>query len=53
MWVEKGEVLIVAHGVGHRPLAEEEVHVLLFEPAETLNTGNVQNDLTVETLESI
>jgi len=53
VWIEEGEFLIVPHGVEHRPVAEEEVHVLLFEPAATLNTGNVQNDLTVETLELI
>jgi mannose-6-phosphate isomerase-like protein (cupin superfamily) len=53
IWIEKGEFVIVPHGVEHRPVAEEEVHVLLFEPAATLNTGNVQSDLTVETLESI
>jgi mannose-6-phosphate isomerase-like protein (cupin superfamily) len=53
VWIEEGEFLIVPHGVEHRPVAEEEVHVLLFEPAATLNTGNVQNDLTVETLERI
>jgi mannose-6-phosphate isomerase-like protein (cupin superfamily) len=43
----EGELLIVPHGVEHRPVAEEEVHVLLFEPASTLNTGNVQGDRTV------
>jgi mannose-6-phosphate isomerase-like protein (cupin superfamily) len=53
VWIEEGEFLIVPHGVEHRPVAEEEVHVLLFEPAATLNTGNLQNDLTVETLERI
>ena len=53
VWIEEGEFVIVPHGTEHRPVAEEEVHVLLFEPAETLNTGNLQNDLTVETLESI
>jgi mannose-6-phosphate isomerase-like protein (cupin superfamily) len=53
VWIEKGEFLIVPHGVEHRPVAEEEVHVLLFEPAASLNTGNVQNDLTVEALEHI
>jgi mannose-6-phosphate isomerase-like protein (cupin superfamily) len=53
VWIEKGEFLIVPHGIEHRPVAEEEVHVLLFEPAATLNTGNVQNDLTVEALERI
>jgi mannose-6-phosphate isomerase-like protein (cupin superfamily) len=53
VWIEEGEFLIVPHGVEHRPVAEEEVHVLLFEPASTLNTGNVQNDLTVEVLDRI
>ncbi len=53
VWIEEGEFLIVPHGVEHRPVAEEEVQVMLFEPAATLNTGNVQNDLTVETLERI
>jgi mannose-6-phosphate isomerase-like protein (cupin superfamily) len=44
---EEGEFLIVPRGVEHRPVAEEEGHVLLFEPASTLNTGNVQNERTV------
>jgi mannose-6-phosphate isomerase-like protein (cupin superfamily) len=45
-----GEFLIVPRGVEHQPVAEQEVHVLLFEPAETLNTGNVQNERTVQEL---
>ncbi|HXP84415.1 MAG TPA: cupin domain-containing protein [Bryobacteraceae bacterium] len=53
VWIEEGEFLIVPRGVEHRPVAEEDVHVLLFEPAATLNTGNVQNDLTVQTLDRI
>ena len=53
VWIEEGEFLIVPHGVEHRPVADEEVHVLLFEPAETLNTGNLRNDLTVQTLQRI
>ena len=44
--VHKGEFLIVPRGVEHRPVAKEEVEVLLFEPASTLNTGNVENELT-------
>ena len=40
-------------GVEHRPVAEEEVHVLLFEPASTLNTGNVANERTVSELASL
>jgi mannose-6-phosphate isomerase-like protein (cupin superfamily) len=47
VWLEEGELLIVPRGVEHRPVAPEEVHVLLFEPASTLNTGNVTDELTV------
>ena len=43
-----GEFLIVPRGVEHRPAASEEVHVLLFEPAGTLNTGNVRDAKTVD-----
>jgi mannose-6-phosphate isomerase-like protein (cupin superfamily) len=50
VWLEEGEFLIVPRSVEHRPVAEEEVHVLLFEPATTLNTGDVQNDLTAPVL---
>lgn len=42
----EGEFFIVPRGVEHRPVAEEEAHVLLFEPAGTLNTGNVENERT-------
>jgi mannose-6-phosphate isomerase-like protein (cupin superfamily) len=52
-WLEEGEFLIVPRGVEHRPVAEEEAHVLLFEPASTLNTGNVQNERTLPELERI
>ena len=51
--VKPGEFIIVPRGVEHRPVAEEEVHVLLFEPASTLNTGNVENERTVRELERI
>ena len=47
VWLDQGELLIVPRGVEHRPVAPEEVHVLLFEPASTLNTGNVTDKLTV------
>ena len=50
MWLEPGELVIVPRGVEHRPVADEESHVLLFEPATTLNTGNVENELTVHNL---
>jgi mannose-6-phosphate isomerase-like protein (cupin superfamily) len=53
LWLEEGEFLIVPRGVEHRPVAEEEVHVLLFEPAMTLNTGNVRNERTVADLARI
>lgn len=43
----EGEFLIVPRGVEHRPVADEEVHVLLFEPATTLNTGDVRDERTV------
>ena len=45
--LEEGEFLIVPRGVEHRPVADEEVHVLLFEPAGTLNTGDVEDERTV------
>jgi mannose-6-phosphate isomerase-like protein (cupin superfamily) len=47
VWLEAGEFLIVPRGVEHRPVADEEVHVLLFEPASTLNTGDVRDQRTV------
>ena len=53
VWLEPGEFLIVPRGVEHRPVADEEAEVLLFEPASTLNTGDVRNERTVEQLERI
>jgi mannose-6-phosphate isomerase-like protein (cupin superfamily) len=53
VWLEEGELLIVPRRVEHRPVADEEAHVLLFEPASTLNTGNVRNERTVPELEKI
>lgn len=53
VWLEEGEFLIVPRGVEHRPVAEEEVHIMLFERAGTLNTGNVRNERTLEELERI
>lgn len=50
IWLEPGELVIVPRGMEHRPVADEEAHVLLFEPATTLNTGNVENELTVHNL---
>lgn len=48
-----GEFLIIPRGVPHRPVAENEVEVMLFEPASTRNTGNVENELTISTLERL
>ena len=48
-WIEEGEFVIVPRGVEHRPVAEAEVAVLLFEPATTLNTGNVRDDALTRT----
>lgn len=46
--LHEGEFLVVPRGVEHRPVAKEEVQVMLFEPATTLNTGNVENEITVK-----
>ena len=51
--MEQGEFLIVPRGLEHRPVADEEAHLLLFEPASTLNTGNGQNEGTVAQLDRI
>jgi mannose-6-phosphate isomerase-like protein (cupin superfamily) len=48
-----GELFIVPKGTEHRPVAREEVHLLMFEPASTLNTGNIRNERTVEDLERL
>ena len=53
VWVEQGEFLIVPRMVEHRPVADEEVEVMLFEPATTLNTGNVRNERTRDVLERL
>ncbi len=52
-WINEGEFIVVPHGVEHRPVAEEECWVILFEPASTLNTGNVKNERTVEQLQHV
>jgi mannose-6-phosphate isomerase-like protein (cupin superfamily) len=51
--VGKNEFLIVPRGIEHRPVAENEVSVMLFEPATTVNTGDTRGELTRETLEKI
>ncbi len=52
-WIEEGEFIVVPRGVEHRPVAEEECWLLLFEPASTLNTGNLTNERTVRQLEHV
>ena len=47
VWLEPGEFIIIPHGVEHCQVAPEEVQLMLFEPAGTLNTGNVENERTV------
>ena len=51
--LDEGEFFIVPRGVEHLPVAEQEAQVLLFEPASTLNTGDVRNERTVERLDRI
>ena len=53
VWIEPGELIVVPRGVEHRPVADEECEVLLFEPVSTLNTGNTENELTRKTLSHI
>lgn len=51
--VGEGEFIVVPKGVEHMPVAERETHVLLVEPRDLVNTGDVRNERTVEDLESI
>ena len=51
--IKEGEFFIVPRGVEHLPVAEEEVHVVLLEPASIVNTGNVNNQLTLENLDRV
>ena len=46
VWLEEGELIVVPRGVEHCPVAPEEVHVLLFEPATTVNTGDAGGERT-------
>ena len=48
LWLNEGEFVVIPKGVEHCPVAEEEVHVMLLEPKSTLNTGDQQNERTVE-----
>ena len=51
--LDEGDFIVIPRGVEHLPVAEQEVHVMLIEPKTTLNTGNVVNERTVETLNEI
>ncbi len=51
--INEGEFIIVPRGVEHKPVANEEVEIMLFEPASTLNTGNIINEKTVVDLKKI
>lgn len=51
--IKPGEFIIIPRGVEHLPVADDEVEVLLFEPASTLNTGQLRNERTKPTLERI
>ncbi len=51
--LKEGEFLIVPRGVEHRPVAEQEVEVMLFEPAQIKHTGDVESELTVREFERI
>src|SRR5688572_22316472 len=51
--INEGEFIIVPRGVEHKPVADEEVHIVLFEPDTTVNTGNVESERTRKQLEKI
>ncbi|MGP8068491.1 MAG: cupin domain-containing protein [Candidatus Bathyarchaeia archaeon] len=53
VWLDEGEFIIIPKGVEHKPVAEEEVQVVLIEPKSTLNTGDVSNEKTVSQLKRI
>ncbi len=46
--VNEGEFIIIPRGIKHKPIADSETHLLLFEPNTVLNTGNVRNELTLD-----
>ena len=51
--LNKGEFLIIPKGQEHRPIADSEALILLFEPAGTINTGNVKHDYSIDSPERI
>lgn len=51
--LNQGEMVVIPKGINHRPFAPKEAKIMLFEPASTLNTGNIKNEKTVKDLEEI
>ena len=51
--IRENEIIIVPKGVEHRPIAEKEVSIMLFEPATTINTGDLENERTRKNLDSL
>ena len=51
--LKEGDFLVVPRGVEHKPVAEQEAHVLMFEPATTVNTGAIESDLTRKELDRL
>jgi mannose-6-phosphate isomerase-like protein (cupin superfamily) len=51
--INPGEFIIVPKGIEHKPIADDEVSIMLFEPDTTLNTGDTRGELTRETLERL
>ena len=51
--IQENEIIIVPKGVEHKPIAEEEVSIMLFEPATTINTGSLENERNRKNLESL
>jgi mannose-6-phosphate isomerase-like protein (cupin superfamily) len=51
--INEGEFIVILKGIEHRPNAKEECEVMLFEPASTLNTGNIENERTLKQLQRL
>jgi len=51
--LNEGEMLVIPKGVEHKPIADEEVWILLFEPSNIKHTGDVKHEYTKETFENI
>ncbi len=51
--LKPGECVVIPKGIEHRPVAQEEVHVLLFEPSSTINTGELVNKQTKKNLDRL